>query len=95
VRNGAAAVLSERLLPELAVPQLLATDGRRAAGVAAALLFGDPQDALQLVGVTGTNGKTTSVWILRHLLSARGGAASIGTLGAIRPDGDLIPGSER
>jgi UDP-N-acetylmuramoyl-L-alanyl-D-glutamate--2,6-diaminopimelate ligase len=70
------------------------TDGRRAAALAAARVYGEPQRALRLVGVTGTNGKTTSVWLLRHLLGSEGGAASIGTLGAIRPEGSVIEGSE-
>ena len=93
-RAGAVAVLGERPLPDVALPQVLVRDGRRAAAVAAALVFGNPQAALVLVGVTGTNGKTTSVWVLRHLLATRGGAASIGTLGAVLPDGSILPGSE-
>src|SRR5690606_3423702 len=46
------------------------------------------------VGVTGTNGKTTTVWILRHLLSAYQPTASLGTLGLILADGQPLPGSE-
>jgi UDP-N-acetylmuramoyl-L-alanyl-D-glutamate--2,6-diaminopimelate ligase len=57
-------------------------------------VYRDPQRSLSIVGVTGTNGKTTSVWLLRHLLSSAGGAASIGTLGAIVPAGTVVPGSE-
>jgi UDP-N-acetylmuramoyl-L-alanyl-D-glutamate--2,6-diaminopimelate ligase len=94
VRAGAVALLVERPLPDVSIPQLVVSDGRRAAAVAAALLLGNPQESLGLVGVTGTNGKTTTVWILRYLLSARGGTASLGTLGAVRPDGSVIPGSE-
>jgi UDP-N-acetylmuramoyl-L-alanyl-D-glutamate--2,6-diaminopimelate ligase len=70
------------------------SDGRRACSIAAALLFGDPQAALTTVGVTGTNGKTTTVWMLRHLLGRQQPAASIGTLGAIAVDGRVLPGSE-
>jgi len=93
-RAGAVAALVERPVAEAALPQLQVRDGRRAAALAAALLFGDPQNALVTVGVTGTNGKTTSVWVLRHLLALRGSAASIGTLGAVLPDGSVLPGSE-
>jgi len=91
---GAAAVLVERILPDVSLPQLVVRDGRRAAALAAAQLCGDPQRELSVVGVTGTNGKTTTVWLLRHLLGESGGAASIGTLGAIGPDGVVVPGSE-
>jgi UDP-N-acetylmuramoyl-L-alanyl-D-glutamate--2,6-diaminopimelate ligase len=79
VAAGAAGLLLERPLAA-DVPQLVVTDGRRAAAHAAALAFGDPADALTLVGVTGTNGKSTTVAIVRHLVGE--GAASIGTLGA-------------
>src|SRR5690606_7842611 len=46
------------------------------------------------VGVTGTNGKTTTVWLLRHLLAAGRPAASLGTLGVVGPDGEPVPGTE-
>lgn len=94
VAAGAAAVLVERQLRGVSVPQLRVRDGRRAAAVAANVFFGDPQQQLGLVGVTGTNGKTTSVWVLRHMLSQREPAASLGTLGAILEDGSTLPGSE-
>lgn len=92
--RGAAAVLVERPLDDIDLPQLVVRNGRRGAAVAASLLFGDPQDQLRLVGVTGTNGKTTSVWVLRHLLSRHAPTASLGTLGAIGADGNVLPGSE-
>src|SRR6476660_5528125 len=64
------------------LPALVVNDGRRAAAVAATAFFGWPARELQLVGVTGTNGKTTTVNMLRHLLdSANVRSASIGTLG--------------
>jgi UDP-N-acetylmuramoyl-L-alanyl-D-glutamate--2,6-diaminopimelate ligase len=56
--------------------------GRHAAAVAAAAAYRWPARALRLVGVTGTNGKTTTVHMLRHLLDQdQGRSASIGTLG--------------
>ena len=92
--RGATAVLVERPLDTVSVPQLVVRNGRRGAAVAASVVFGDPQDSLRLVGVTGTNGKTTSVWVLRHLLSQHAPTASLGTLGAIAADGSVLPGSE-
>jgi UDP-N-acetylmuramoyl-L-alanyl-D-glutamate--2,6-diaminopimelate ligase len=94
VAAGAAALLVERPLAGVGVPQLVVRNGRRAAAVAAAAAAGDPQRRLRVVGVTGTNGKTTSVWILRHMLSQQGPTASLGTLGTILADGRTLPGSE-
>jgi UDP-N-acetylmuramoyl-L-alanyl-D-glutamate--2,6-diaminopimelate ligase len=92
--RGAVAATVERADPGVALPQLRVTSGRCAAAFAAAELHGDPWDGLTLVGVTGTNGKTTSAAILRHLLSTHGPAGSIGTLGAIGMSGEVIPGTE-
>ncbi|MGE5099020.1 MAG: UDP-N-acetylmuramoyl-L-alanyl-D-glutamate--2,6-diaminopimelate ligase [Deltaproteobacteria bacterium] len=66
------------------LPALVVNDGRRAAAVVAAAAYGWPARELQLVGVTGTNGKTTTVNMLRHLLdSGDGASASLGTLGIL------------
>ena len=93
-RRGALAALVER--PDSALPllQIVVGDGRRAAAFAAADAWAHPSEELTLIGVTGTNGKTTTVGILRHLLGTRGAAASLGTLGAIGGDGNTIPGTE-
>jgi UDP-N-acetylmuramoyl-L-alanyl-D-glutamate--2,6-diaminopimelate ligase len=87
MKSGANAVLVERHVDGIDVPQVIVTDGRRAAAVAANVLYGKPADKLVVTGVTGTNGKTTTAWITRHLLSARYSAALIGTLGIFLPDG--------
>lgn len=80
---GAAAALVEDAA-STKLPALVVRDGRRAAAVAAAAYYGEPAAALKLVGVTGTNGKTTTVAILRHLLDAPGArGASVGTLGVL------------
>jgi len=76
------------------LPVLVVRDARRAAAVAAAAYYGEPASFLRLVGVTGTNGKTTTVSMLRHLLDAPGArAASIGTLGVlVGSAGEPLPG---
>jgi UDP-N-acetylmuramoyl-L-alanyl-D-glutamate--2,6-diaminopimelate ligase len=76
------------------LPSLVVNDSRRAAAMAAGAAFGFPARTLRLVGVTGTNGKTTTVNILRHLLHEPGAiAASIGTLGVlIGSPGDAMEG---
>ncbi|MGH7477736.1 MAG: UDP-N-acetylmuramoyl-L-alanyl-D-glutamate--2,6-diaminopimelate ligase [Longimicrobiales bacterium] len=86
---GAAAALVERPVAAASLPQMLVHNGRRAAALAAAELFGDPASELVLVGVTGTNGKTTTVWMLRHLLGLKRTPASIGTLGIYGPQGRI------
>jgi UDP-N-acetylmuramoyl-L-alanyl-D-glutamate--2,6-diaminopimelate ligase len=67
------------------LPAFVVSDARRAAPIAAAAAYGEPGSKLTLVGVTGTNGKTTTVGMLRHLLDSVGGGrcASIGTLGVL------------
>ncbi|HET8654290.1 MAG TPA: UDP-N-acetylmuramoyl-L-alanyl-D-glutamate--2,6-diaminopimelate ligase [Longimicrobiaceae bacterium] len=91
---GALAALVEEIDESVPLRQIEVVDGRLAAAYAAAAFYGDPWSEITLVGVTGTNGKTTSVAILRHLLDSNGPAASIGTLGAVGPDGAVIPGTE-
>jgi UDP-N-acetylmuramoyl-L-alanyl-D-glutamate--2,6-diaminopimelate ligase len=88
--RGAAAALVER--EERAdLPQVLVRDGRRAAAVAAETWYRKPAAKLDLVGVTGTNGKTTSVTLARHVLAALEPMGSIGTLGACDPAGQPLP----
>jgi UDP-N-acetylmuramoyl-L-alanyl-D-glutamate--2,6-diaminopimelate ligase len=71
VDNGAVALVVERPL-ELPVPQLLVEDARRAMGVAADEFFERPTEQLQVAGVTGTNGKTTTAFLLYSILAAAG-----------------------
>src|SRR4051794_11239449 len=71
VARGAAALVVERPL-ELLVPQVQVASARAAMGPVAARFHGDPTAALRVVGVTGTNGKTTSSFLVRELLEAGG-----------------------
>jgi len=84
VERGAVALLCERVvhLPAgRAVPQVVVPSVRRALGLVAAALWSFPSAALQLVGVTGTNGKTTTCSLLASVFAAAGApAAVIGTL---------------
>jgi len=91
IEAGATALLVERRLG-LDVPQIVVPSVRRAMGPAAALIHGAPADELCMVGVTGTNGKTTVTFLLEAVMAAAGrGSGRIGTLGA-RLHGRSEPG---
>lgn len=91
-RAGAAGAVVEHAT-EADLPQLVVSDAHAAVAHLAALFAGDPQDTLRLVGITGTNGKSTTAWLVRWLLAAEGPAAAIGTLGVVRTDGTLAEGA--
>jgi UDP-N-acetylmuramoyl-L-alanyl-D-glutamate--2,6-diaminopimelate ligase len=71
IGRGAVALVVERRL-ELDVPQLIVPSVRGAMGPAAAEFFGHPSDTLEVVAVTGTNGKTTTAFLLHAILDAAG-----------------------
>lgn len=90
VEAGAAALLCERELDVGAVTQVLVRDVRRAMGPIAAEFWGRPSERLSVVGVTGTNGKTTITHLLRSILDAAGLRCEVvGTLTGARttPEG--------
>ena len=80
---GAVAALVAAPQEKLALAQIRVKDSRRAAAIAAQVVYGEPAARLKLVGVTGTNGKTTTVHVARHLLSRQLSTASLGTLGVV------------
>ena len=92
-KAGAAAAIVEDA-NRTTLPALVVKSSRRAAAIAGASAAGWPAREMQLVGVTGTNGKTTTVGILRHLLDEpKARSASIGTLGVlIGSEGKAHPG---
>ena len=81
VERGAVALVCQRPLG-LGVPEIVVDDVRAAMGPAAARFYGDPTAELEVVGVTGTNGKTTTAFLLRHLLEADG--RQCGLLGTVK-----------
>lgn len=72
VEAGAVAVVVERQVPDVTVPQLVVANSRHALADAADLWFGEPSRALATIGVTGTNGKTTVTALCAQLLRAAG-----------------------
>lgn len=89
VRRGAALVAGETAM-DSGAPEIIVRDGFRAALVLAREWYGDPAASLVLVGVTGTNGKTTTTGLVRHILNQSGTAASLGTLGAFDGTGEAV-----
>jgi UDP-N-acetylmuramoyl-L-alanyl-D-glutamate--2,6-diaminopimelate ligase len=92
--RGAAAVLLERGsdADTRGLPRISAPDVPRALAFAAAAVYGHPTFALEVVGITGTNGKTTTAHLAQAAIGASGGRAGIvGTLGYRFADLDLPP----
>jgi UDP-N-acetylmuramoyl-L-alanyl-D-glutamate--2,6-diaminopimelate ligase len=71
VQNGAAAVLAERVLP-IGVPTYVVDDTREAFGQVCQSLAGRPSRQMRVVGVTGTNGKTTTSLLIKAVMEAAG-----------------------
>jgi UDP-N-acetylmuramoyl-L-alanyl-D-glutamate--2,6-diaminopimelate ligase len=89
VERGAAALVVARPL-ELGVPEVRVDDVRAAMAHAAARFHGDPTARLPVVGITGTNGKTTTAFLVRSLLEASG--RQTGLLGTVT---SFVAGEER
>jgi len=85
IEKGASAIVSNgRDLGSLSVPQVKVANPRRAASVLADLYYGQPSKELTIIGITGTNGKTTIASILTSILIEAGiQTAQMGTLGLI------------
>lgn len=81
IARGAAAVLTDREDLQASVPVSFAKDARAAFGPIAERIYGTPSHRMPVIGVTGTNGKTTTTWILDEALHALGAKpALLGTV---------------
>ena len=88
--RGAAAVVVERWV-DVSCPQVLVPSVRSAMGPMSAAFFGHPSDAMTVIGVTGTNGKTTVTYLLESIFRAAGLTPGvIGTTG-VRIEGAVTP----
>ncbi len=81
VERGAAALVCERPLG-LGVPEVVVDDVRATMGPVAARFFADPTSKLRVAGITGTNGKTTTAFLVRDVLEAAG--LQTGLLGTVK-----------
>lgn len=81
IKNGAAAIVCERALP-VSVPQIVVENSRKALALMSAAFFNYPSKSVKVIGITGTNGKTTTAYMLRAILEKAGKKTGlIGTLG--------------
>ncbi len=82
VENGCTALLVERFLPELNVPQVMVSNGRAALARVAAAFYGHPAKNMKLIGITGTKGKTTTSYMVKAICEQAGyHCGLIGTTG--------------
>lgn len=87
VERGAVAVILERAM-ECSVPVLVVPDTRKALADIAAKFYGTPAKSLKLIGVTGTNGKTTVTYLIKSILEAAG--ETVGLIGT----NEILAGQE-
>jgi len=88
--GGAVAALVEREGTGGTLPKLVVSDGRRAAAIVAMALEGSPDLGVFVSAITGTNGKTTTALLVRHLLGQQWNAVALGTLGVVGPEGEGV-----
>ena len=82
MENGAVCVVCEKK-PETGIAYVLVPDARAALAALGANWFGHPSDSMCMIGITGTNGKTTSTYLLKHVLEKTLGA-KVGLIGTIQ-----------
>ncbi len=81
IKHGAVAIVTEKQLA-VKVPQIVVKDTREALGLMSATFYGNPTERMTIIGITGTNGKTTTSYMLASILEQQGKKTGvIGTLG--------------
>ncbi len=96
VEKGARAVAAEQgsMMKDLSVPVIYVPDSRRALGLLSACFYDYPSRKLRLIGVTGTNGKTTTTYLIKSILESAG--YKVGLIGTIQNMiGDKAVSAER
>jgi UDP-N-acetylmuramoyl-L-alanyl-D-glutamate--2,6-diaminopimelate ligase len=84
IERGAVAIVAEKKLMDLAGPNIRVENGRRALGRMAANFYGHPSKEVQVIGLTGTNGKTSTAMLIQSLFEA--GGLRCGLLGTVGND---------
>lgn len=81
IEMGAAAVLAERYVDTGGIPLIIAHNSRSVLSALSSAFYGFPSEKLKLIGITGTNGKTTTAHIIEHILSTAG--MKVGNIGTV------------
>lgn len=81
IRRGAAAVVTDSPKDIAEVPQVVVAEARSATAKIASVFYGNPSGTMKVIGITGTNGKTTTTYLLEHLLTHEG--KKTGVLGTV------------
>ena len=84
MERGAVAIVAEKKMMDLAGPNIRVENGRRALGRMAANFYGHPSKEVQVIGLTGTNGKTSTAMLIQALFEA--GGLRCGLLGTVGND---------
>ena len=84
-QKGAAVVFCEKA-PQIDIPYVIVSDCRYALAILSRNFFGNPAGEMKVIGITGTNGKTTTTYILKHLLEAKLDAK----VGLVGTNGNMI-----
>jgi UDP-N-acetylmuramoyl-L-alanyl-D-glutamate--2,6-diaminopimelate ligase len=93
IKAGAAAIVGQDSVERASVPFVQVTDSRKALGLIGSRFYGDPSAQLAMIGVTGTNGKTTTTYLCKALLEHMGRRVGlIGTV-AYQVGAETIPAS--
>ncbi|HET7909872.1 MAG TPA: UDP-N-acetylmuramoyl-L-alanyl-D-glutamate--2,6-diaminopimelate ligase [Nitrospira sp.] len=93
IEGGAVAIVGQESVDHKSLPFIKVADSRKALGLIAARFHGDPSLRLSMIGVTGTNGKTTTTYLSKALLEGIG--RQVGLIGTVAYEigGEIIPAS--
>ncbi len=72
VQNGASAIICEEAVDGIDIPQIVVENSRRSEAIVASAFYGKPSEKFSLIGITGTNGKTTVTYLVKHILQECG-----------------------
>lgn len=91
MRGGMAALVTQQPTCEVSVPFVQVEDSRKALGLLGSRFYGEPSSQIRMIGVTGTNGKTTTTYVCKALLEALG--RQVGLIGTVayQIGGNTIP----
>ncbi len=81
MKAGMAALVTQQPAADLSIPFVRVTDSRKALGLLGSRFYGEPSSQIRLIGVTGTNGKTTTTYVSKVLLEALG--RQVGLIGTM------------